>query len=94
MANGSIKWTSVADNVELVKSRACPSCSNAPPSLVPLASTCSSHGLHFWLFQRLCHAVTQDSDGDELELETLESIEMCRKGRGRGGGGGKVPKSV
>ena len=93
MANGSIKWTSVADNVELVKSRACPSCSNAPPSLVPLASTCSSHGLHFWLFQKLCHAVTQDSDGDELELETLESIEMCRKGRGRGGGG-KVPKSV
>ena len=40
-----------------MKARGCLSCSNAPPSLLPLASTCNTHGLQFWLFERLCHAV-------------------------------------
>ena len=35
--------------------------------------------------------VTQDSNGDELELETLEFIEMCRKEGGGGGGKGPNP---
>ena len=35
----------MADNVELLKAAGCPSCNNAHPKPVPLASTYNIHGL-------------------------------------------------